>query len=162
MRKAGGPGGGRSSFGRLSPPREAWRKRTGESRRQGEEPLAWRRRGRPPARRRAPISLFIYRKPGRPRLWAGVKRRGRGAGRSASPMPPSRPHPRHPPPLYRAGVVGILCAGGFPAPGAPGARIIPNSPPRRAEARKAGRPAARGTAGKNFLKKVLDTAERAR
>ena len=25
-----------------------------------------------------------------------------------------------PPPLYRAGVVGILCAGGFPAPGAPG------------------------------------------
>ena len=67
-----------------------------------------------------------------------------------------------PPPLRRAGVVGILCAGGFPAPGAPGARIIPNSPPRRAEARKAGRPAARGTAGKNFLKKVLDTAERAR
>ena len=67
-----------------------------------------------------------------------------------------------PPPLYRAGVVGILCAGGFPARAAPGARIIPNSPPRRAEARKAGRPAARGTAGKNFLKKVLDTAERAR
>lgn len=70
--------------------------------------------------------------------------------------------PRHPPPLRRAGVVGILCAGGFPARAAPGARIIPNSPPRRAEARKAGRPAARGTAGKNFLKKVLDTAERAR
>lgn len=70
--------------------------------------------------------------------------------------------PRHPPALRRAGVVGILCAGGFPAPGAPGARIIPNSPPRRAEARRAGRPAARGTAGKNFLKKVLDTAERAR
>ena len=65
-------------------------------------------------------------------------------------------------PLRRAGVVGILCAGGFPARAAPGARIIPNSPPRRAEARKAGRPAARGTAGKNFLKKVLDTAERAR
>ena len=78
-----------------------------------------------------------------------------GAGRSASPMPPSLP-------LRRAGVVGILCAGGFPARAAPGARIIPNSPPRRAEARKAGRPAARGTAGKNFLKKVLDTAERAR
>ena len=70
--------------------------------------------------------------------------------------------PPHPPALRRAGVVGILCAGGFPAPAAPGARIIPNSPPRRAEARKAGRPAARGTAGKNFLKKVLDTAERAR
>lgn len=67
-----------------------------------------------------------------------------------------------PSPLHRAGVVGILCAGGFPARAAPGARIIPNSPPRRAEARKAGRPAARGTAGKNFLKKVLDTAERAR
>ena len=66
------------------------------------------------------------------------------------------------PALRRAGVVGILCAGGFPARGSPGARIIPNSPPRRAEARKAGRPAARGTAGKNFLKKVLDTAERAR
>ena len=66
------------------------------------------------------------------------------------------------PSLRRAGVVGILCAGGFPARAAPGARIIPNSPPRRAEARKAGRPAARGTAGKNFLKKVLDTAERAR
>ena len=78
------------------------------------------------------------------------------------PMPPSRPYSLHPPALRRAGVVGILCAGGFPAPGAPGARIIPNSPPRRAEARKAGRPAARGTAGKNFLKKVLDTAERAR
>ena len=53
-------------------------------------------------------------------------------------------------PLRRAGVVGILCAGGFPARAAPGARIIPNSPPRRAEARKAGRPAARGTAGKTF------------
>ena len=65
-------------------------------------------------------------------------------------------------PLRRAGVVGILCAGGFPARAAPGARIIPNSPPRRAEARRAGRPAARGTAGKNFLKKVLDTAGRAR
>ena len=64
--------------------------------------------------------------------------------------------------LHRAGVVGILCAGGFPARAAPGARIMPNSPPRRAEARKAGRPAARGTAVKNFLKKVLDTAERAR
>ena len=72
------------------------------------------------------------------------------------------PEPPAIPPLRRAGVVGILCAGGFPARGAPGARIIPNSPPRRAEARKAGRPAARGTAGKNFLKKVLDTAERAR
>ena len=72
------------------------------------------------------------------------------------------PEPPHPPALRRAGVVGILCAGGFPARAAPGARIIPNSPPRRAEARKAGRPAARGTAGKNFLKKVLDTAERAR
>ena len=70
--------------------------------------------------------------------------------------------PPEPPALHRAGVVGILCAGGFPARAAPGARIIPNSPPRRAEARKAGRPAARGTAGKNFLKKVLDTAERAR
>ena len=70
--------------------------------------------------------------------------------------------PRHPPPLRRAGVVGILCAGGFPARAVPGARIIPNSPPRRAEARTARRPAARGTAGKNFLKKVLDTAERAR
>ena len=65
-------------------------------------------------------------------------------------------------PLRRAGFVGILCAGGFPARAAPGARIMPNSPPRRAEARRAGRPAARGTAVKNFLKKVLDTAERAR
>ena len=136
------------------PPREAWRKRAGESRRQGEAPLAW-RRGRPPARRQAPISLLIYRKLNRPRLWARAKRRDRGAGRSASPMPPSLP-------LRRAGVVGILCAGGFPAPAAPGARIMPNSPPRRAEARRAGRPAARGTAGKNFLKKVLDTAGRAR
>ena len=114
-----------------------------------------------PARRRVPISLLIYRKLNRPRLWAGAKRRGCGAGRNASPMPPSRPHPP-PPPLRRAGVVGILCAGGFPARAAPGARIIPNSPPRRAEARRAGRPAARGTAVKNFLKKVLDTAERAR
>lgn len=101
-----------------------------------------------------PIFLPIYRQPDACDLACG-------AGRSASPMPPSRP--KSPiPPLRRAGVVGILCAGGFPAPGAPGARIIPNSPPRRAEARKAGRPAARGTAGKNFLKKVLDTAERAR
>ena len=129
--------------GGYPPSREAWRKRAGESRRQGEAPLAWRRRGRPPARRRAPISLLIYRKPGRPRLWAGAKRRDRGAERSASPQPPSLP-------LRRAGVVGILCAGGFPARAAPGARIIPNSPPRRAEARRAGRPAARGTAGKTF------------
>ena len=83
-----------------------------------------------------------------------------GAKRQVGGSPPV-PHPP-PPPLHRAGVVGILCAGGFPARAAPGARIIPNSPPRRAEARKAGRPAARGTAGKNFLKKVLDTAERAR
>lgn len=98
-RKAGGPGGGRSSLGRLPPPREAWRKRTGESRRQGEAPLAWRRRGRPPARRQAPISLLIYRKLNRPRLWAGAKRRGCGAGRSASPMPPKRPKP---PPSARA------------------------------------------------------------
>ena len=85
-----------------------------------------------------------------PGLRGGAKRRPDAA------LPPESP------PLYRAGVVGILCAGGFPARGSPGARIIPNSPPRRAEARKAGRPAARGTAGKNFLKKVLDTAERAR
>ena len=154
-RKAGGPGGGRSSLGRLPPPREAWRKRTGESRRQGEAPLAWRRRGRPPARRQAPIFLPIYRKLDACDLACG-------AGRSASPMPPSRPNRPPSPLLRRAGVVGILCAGGFPARGSPGARIIPNSPPRRAEARKAGRPAARGTAGKNFLKKVLDTAERAR
>ena len=85
-----------------------------------------------------------------------------GLGRNARPMPTKRPNPLHPPALRRAGVVGILCAGGFPARAAPGARIMPNSPPRRAEARTAGRPAARGTAGKNFLKKVLDTAERAR
>lgn len=76
---------------------------------------------------------------------AGAAGRGEAPGRTA--LPPESP------PLYRAGVVGILCAGGFPARAAPGARIIPNSPPRRAEARKAGRPAARGTAGKNFLKK---------
>ena len=89
---------------------------------------------------------------------AGAAGRGETPGRGLIPRPASPA-----PPLYRAGVVGILCAGGFPAPRvAPGARIIPNSPPRRAEARKAGRPAARGTAGRNFLKKVLDTAERAR
>ena len=88
--------------------------------------------------------------PGAARMRGGAKR---PADAALSPEPPA---------LYRAGVVGILCAGGFPARAAPGARIIPNSPPRRAEARKAGRPAARGTAGKNFLKKVLDTAERAR
>lgn len=160
-RKAGGPGGGRSSFGRESPSREAWRKRAGESRRQGEASLAWRRRGRPPARRRAPISLLIYRKLNRPRLWAGAKRRDRGAGRSASPMPLSRSNP--PSLRFTALELSASCVrAGFPHPGRPGARIIPNSPPRRAEARKAGRPAARGTAGKNFLKKVLDTAERAR
>ena len=89
---------------------------------------------------------------------AGAAGRGKTPGRCR----PSARTPPHPPALRRAGVVGILCAGGFPARAAPGARIIPNSPPRRAEARKAGRPAARGTAGKNFLKKVLDTAERAR
>ena len=91
---------------------------------------------------------------------------GRNAGAAGRGKTPGRCRPSartpHPPALRRAGVVGILCAGGFPARAAPGARIIPNSPPRRAEARKAGRPAARGTAGKNFLKKVLDTAERAR
>ena len=85
-----------------------------------------------------------------PGLWGGAKR---PADAALSPEPLA---------LYRAGVVGVLCAGGFPARAAPGARIIPNSPPRRAEARRAGRPAARGTAGKNFLKKVLDTVERAR
>ena len=90
---------------------------------------------------------------GRPCMRGGAKR---PADVAQAPETP------HPPALRRAGVVGILCAGGFPARAAPGARIIPNSPPRRAEARKAGRPAARGTAGKNFLKKVLDTAERAR
>ena len=89
--------------------------------------------------------------PGAARMRGGAKRQPDAARIPAISLP-----------LYRAGVVGILCAGGFPARGAPGARIIPNSPPRRAEARKAGRPAARGTAGKNFLKKVLDTAERAR
>lgn len=89
-----------------------------------------------------------------PGLRGGAKR---PADAAQAPEPPPIPLP-----LYRAGVVGILCAGGFPARAAPGARIMPNSPPRRAEARKAGRPAARGTAGKNFLKKVLDTAERAR
>ena len=87
---------------------------------------------------------------------------GLRGGAKRQPDAAQAPEPPAIPPLRRAGVVGILCAGGFPAPGAPGARIIPNSPPRRAEARKAGRPAARGTAGKNFLKKVLDTAERAR
>ena len=107
-RKAGGPGGGRSSFGRESPPKA-------------------------------------------------------GSGGTADVrFVRSLAKANKAPPLHRAGVVGILCAGGFPARAAPGARIIPNSPPRRAEARKAGRPAARGTVGKNFLKKVLDTAERAR
>ena len=93
----------------------------------------------------------------------GPGRNAGAAGRGEAPADAAQASETpHPPALRRAGVVGILCAGGFPAPGAPGARIIPNSPPRRAEARKAGRPAARGTAGKNFLKKVLDTAERAR
>ena len=87
---------------------------------------------------------------------------GPRGGAKRQPDAAQAPEPPAILPLRRAGVVGILCAGGFPARGAPGARIIPNSPPRRAEARKAGRPAARGTAGKNFLKKVLDTAERAR
>ena len=94
---------------------------------------------------------------------ARIVARPRMRGRAKRPADAARPS--EPPailPLRRAGVVGILCAGGFPARAAPGARIIPNSPPRRAEARKAGRPAARGTAVKNFLKKVLDTAERAR
>ena len=107
--------------------------------------------------------------PGRLRLWtwAEAKRLGpRGGPHAGRGEAPGRRRPSartpYPPSLRRAGVVGILCAGGFPAPGAPGARIIPNSPPRRAEARRAGRPAARGTAGKNFLKKVLDTAGRAR
>ena len=85
-----------------------------------------------------------------PGLRGGAKRQPDAALPSETP---------HPPALRRAGVVGILCAGGFPARGSPGARIIPNSPPRRAEARKAGRPAARGTAGKNFLKKVLDKTD---
>lgn len=46
--------------------------------------------------------------------------RAYGLGRNARPTPPKRPNRPRPPPLYRAGVVGILCAGGFPAPGAPG------------------------------------------
>lgn len=68
-------------------------------------------------------------------------------GRGETPGPrggakrqPDAALPPHPPALRRAGVVGILCAGGFPARAAPGARIIPNSPPRRAEARTAEAP----------------------
>ncbi len=72
--------------------------------------------------------------------------RGETPGRGLT----SRPASPVPPPLRRAGVGGILGAGGVPARAAPGARIIPNSPPLMAEARKAGRPAARGTAGKTF------------
>ena len=92
-----------------------------------------------------PIFLPIYRQlDGRATvaMRGGTKRQPDAAQASEIPL--------HPPALRRAGVVGILCAGGFPARAAPGARIIPNSPPRRAEARKAGRPAARGTAGKTF------------
>ena len=83
----------------------------------------------------------------------GAKRLAKGS------LPPRTPVPLR----FTALELSASCVrAGFPHPGRPGARIIPNSPPRRAEARKAGRPAARGTAGKNFLKKVLDTAERAR
>ena len=110
------------------------------------------RRAEARKRRTSGAVASMGRGPGAARMRGGAKRQPDAA------LPPSCPIL----PLYRAGVVGILCAGGFPARAAPGARIIPNSPPRRAEARKAGRPAARGTAGKNFLKKVLDTAERAR
>lgn len=66
------------------------------------------------------------------------------------PMPPKRPKPPHPPALRRAGVVGILCAGGFPARAAPGARINAELAAAKGRSRKAGRPAARGTAGKTF------------
>ena len=56
-------------------------------------------------------------------LWAEEKRQLGGS------LPPGTPRP---PPLCRAGVVGILCAGRFPARAAAGERIIPNSSPRRA------------------------------
>ena len=107
-------------FREASPSARSLAEANRESRRQGEAPLAWRRRGRSPARRRAPISLLIFRKLNRPRLWAGAKRPGCGAVRSASPMPPSRPNRPPSPPLHRAGVVGILCAGGSPARAVPG------------------------------------------
>ena len=73
-----------------------------------------------------------------------------GAVRSASPMPPKRPKSPHPPALRRAGVVGILCAGGFPARAAPGARIIPNSSPRRARPPRRGAPRPAGRPEKTF------------
>ena len=78
--------------------------------------------------------------PGRFHIWTEAKRRDCAAAphpdRGETPgrrLPPAR-NPPIPSPLYRAGVVGILCAGGFPARAAPGERIIPNSSPRRAQA----------------------------
>ena len=103
--------------------------------------------GRPGGPRRAAPGLrsgSIY----GPRRSAGTARRPRirtGAKRQADAALPPR-NPLRSPPLYRAGVVGILCAGGFPARAAAGERIIPNSSPRRAEAPTAGgapRPAGR-------------------
>ena len=84
-----------------------------------------------------------------------------GAGRSASPMPPKRPKSPHPPALHPAGVVGILCAGGKPARAAPGAY---NTELAAAKGRspEGGAPRGPRDGRKNFLKKVLDTAERAR
>ena len=82
-----------------------------------------------PGLKARPIFLPIYRKLNRPRLWGGAKR---------------QPDAALPPALRRAGVVGILCAGGFPARAAPGARIIPNSSPRRARPPRRGAPRPAG------------------
>lgn len=79
---------------------------------------------------------------------------GPRGGASASPMPPSLP-------LRRAGVVGILCAGRVSRPRRARGAYNNELAAARAEPGGRGAPRARGTAVKNFLKKVLDTAGRA-
>ena len=57
---------------------------------------------------------------GRPRLWAGAKRRGRGARQNAWPMPPSRPNR---PPSFRSAALELSAScvrAGFPPSGRPG------------------------------------------
>ena len=89
----------------------------------------------------------------RPRMRGGAKRQ---------PVAAQAPEPPAILPLRRAGVVGILCAGGFPARGSPGGAYNAELAAAKGRSPEGGAPRGPRDGRKNFLKKVLDTAERAR
>ena len=92
--------------------------------------------------------------PGLLRLWTGAKRQFR------APFPPRIP-PRLPSALPRRSCRHPVC-GRVSRPRRGGGAYNTELVAAKGPSPEAMRPAARGTAGENFLKKVLDTAERAR